>query len=96
MPNYFQIGPKVFNKNIPSIYTYISKMALFPGGHVFQRMNIIWAILVEGHPRTMCANFFQIGPVVSDKIFFFLLVNMTTRVLHVTATRILHGMELFE
>ena len=39
-------------------------------GLVFQRLILFSEILVEGDSRTVCANSFQIMPVVSDKKMF--------------------------
>ena len=71
MPNYFQISPVDFANlfYVFTIHVYtLKKVAQPSGSHVFQWIKLIWAILVEDHPRTI-VHYFQIGPVAFDKIF---------------------------
>ena len=45
-------------------------MVMPPGSHVFQPIKITFTASVEGNPRTIVPNYFQIGKVVFDmKIF---------------------------
>ena len=49
-----------------------------PGSHVFQQIKLILqSILVEFHPRTICAKLFQIGPVLFDKEIFYVFTIYT-------------------
>ena len=75
-----------------SLYTK-EKLAPHPGSHDFQQIKnnstyLCWRVT----PGTVETNYFQIGPVIFNKkiiiIKFFLLVIM--------ATRILHGIDIFE
>ena len=61
-----------------------------PGSHIFQHIKFILAIMVEGHPRTICTKLFSIKAqqfLTRRFLKFFCLVAM--------ATRILYGMENF-
>ena len=55
MPNYFQISPVIFDKKIFYVFPLYTKEKLTQpsGGHVFQKIKFVLAILVESHPNSI-------------------------------------------